>query len=340
MKKKLSIIIPCYNVENYIKRCINSLSIQSYPIELTEWILVDDYSTDNTWQIITDLEKEYPDTIIAIHCNQNGRQGQARNIGLQYASGMYIGYIDADDRIEPDMYSIMVQELEISNNELVCCHYFRDDGIHQVTHKLDGAINRYNIISDNERNTLIVSNILGYGVWDKLYRRDFLNKYNISFPAGLVYEDIYFSSQYYLYVEHFSIVNYELYHYYINTNSTVLCNNASYHYDMLEIIRRRINLYSERGALQRFHNALTVDLFLSGYVAIYKIMFLRFDTVPYDMYLQLQDIYQTNNIVPDISCEEAKVIPDKYKCIHELISIELSQYQLTQLAPMIHKLFS
>ncbi len=340
MKKELSIIIPCYNVEKYIRRCIDSLVAQSYPIELTEWILIDDASTDSTWQIITDLEKTYPDTIIAIHCTRNGRQGQARNIGLEYASGTYVGYVDSDDWVEPDMYSIMVNEIKHSDSELVFCRFYRDDGRHHLTHQLDGSIQRYKIANDDERNTLIVSNILGYGVWDKIYRRDFLNKNNISFPIGLAYEDIFFSSQYYLYVEHFSVINYELYHYFVNSNSTVLCNNASYHYDMLEIIRRRIDFYVELGALHQFRNALTVDLFLSGYVAVYKIMFLRFDTVPYDMYLQLQELYRNNNILPDIKCTEAQVIPDKYEYIYELIPLSLSETQLNDMAPAFRKIFT
>ena len=69
-------------------------------------------------------------------------------------------------------------------------------------------------------------------------------------------------------------------------------------------------------------------------------MFLRFDTVPYDMYLQLQELYRNNNILPDIKCTEAQVIPDKYEYIYELIPLSLSETQLNDMAPAFRKIFT
>lgn len=106
--KKLSIVVPCYNVEKYIDRCVNSLVNQTLSHSEYEIILVDDASADDTWKHITDWEQRFPELIMAIHCDENGKMGKARNIGVSYASGEYIGYTDSDDWVEPDMYKTLL----------------------------------------------------------------------------------------------------------------------------------------------------------------------------------------------------------------------------------------
>ena len=106
--KKLSIVVPCYNVEKYIDRCVNSLVNQTLSHTEYEIILVDDASADDTWKHITDWEQRFPELIMAIHCDENGKMGKARNIGVSYASGEYIGYTDSDDWVEPDMYKTLL----------------------------------------------------------------------------------------------------------------------------------------------------------------------------------------------------------------------------------------
>ncbi len=103
MDKLISIIIPCYNVQSYIDRCFQSLLAQTIDFDRLEIILVDDCSTDATWEKLTAIEAAYPESVMIIHCDENGHQGTARNIGLTYASAPYIGFVDSDDWIEPDM---------------------------------------------------------------------------------------------------------------------------------------------------------------------------------------------------------------------------------------------
>ena len=97
--KKVSVVVPCYNVSDYLDRCMESLLKQTIGIENIEIILVDDASTDNgaTWEVIMKYEQLYPDTIIAISLEQNLRQGGARNVGISYAGGEYLVFCDADD---------------------------------------------------------------------------------------------------------------------------------------------------------------------------------------------------------------------------------------------------
>ena len=126
--KKLSIIVPCYNVENFIDRCLSSLTGQTLSKECYEIILVDDASTDRTWQHINEWEKKYPDLILAVHCDENGKMGRARNIGLSYATGEYVGFTDSDDWVEPEMFAALLAEAEKNKEDVVSCGHIRDYG--------------------------------------------------------------------------------------------------------------------------------------------------------------------------------------------------------------------
>ena len=90
MEKKVSVIIPCYNIEIYIDRCLVSLERQKIPMEELEIILVDDHSTDGTWEKLQIFEAKYPESVLIIHNDVNIRQGAIRNMALAYATAPYI----------------------------------------------------------------------------------------------------------------------------------------------------------------------------------------------------------------------------------------------------------
>ena len=95
--KKISVIIPCYNAQAYIPRCLHSIFSQTIGMETLEIILVNDASTDHTLDILLQFENKFPDSVIVVNLEQNIRQGGARNVGLSYASGEYVAFLDADD---------------------------------------------------------------------------------------------------------------------------------------------------------------------------------------------------------------------------------------------------
>lgn len=101
---KVSIIVPVYNVEKYLKKCLNSLVNQT--LDDIEIIVVNDESPDNSQRIIDEFEKKYPSKIKTI-TKKNGGQGSARNEGLKVATGEYIGYVDSDDYISNTMFEKM-----------------------------------------------------------------------------------------------------------------------------------------------------------------------------------------------------------------------------------------
>ena len=169
--KKIAIIIPCYNVETYIDRCLNSIVNQTMGVENLQVICVDDASTDGTWQRLQAWEQQYPEDIMLIQCEKNGRQGTARNIALQYVQTDFVGFVDSDDWIEADMYEKMYEKMVQYDCDIVFCRNFRSS-----EYTSGGEIKRcnsedciYSIISEEERKAFIVNNIIGYVCGKRLF---------------------------------------------------------------------------------------------------------------------------------------------------------------------------
>lgn len=121
--KKISIIIPAYNSEKYLERCIKSIINQKYTnIEI---ILINDGSTDNTSEICEEFERNNTNVVYISKSNEG--PGETRNKGIKMATGDYIGFVDADDYIHKDMYQTMMNEAEKSNSDIVQCGYYQEN---------------------------------------------------------------------------------------------------------------------------------------------------------------------------------------------------------------------
>ena len=116
--KKVSVIVPVYNVEKYIDKCLNTLVNQT--LKDIEIIIVNDGSPDNSQEIIDKYQKKYPKKIKS-YIKENGGQGSARNFGLEKATGEYIGYVDSDDFIELDMYEKLYNKAKKHDLDISIC---------------------------------------------------------------------------------------------------------------------------------------------------------------------------------------------------------------------------
>ena len=123
--KKLSIIVPVYNMaaEGKLDYCLKSLVAQTLDPKDFEIIAVDDCSTDNSYDILLDYSKKYPENFIALKSEVNHHQGGAKNIGLAVAQGEWLGFIDADDWIVPDYYERLIKKAEETGADMVGCDY-------------------------------------------------------------------------------------------------------------------------------------------------------------------------------------------------------------------------
>lgn len=194
---EISIIIPCYNVEQYIDRCLESVVSQTIGLDLLEIILINDASTDNTLNKLYQWEGRFPQNIMVITYEENLRQGGARNIGLKYASGQYIGFVDADDWIDKDMYRLMYEKMCTLKVDAVKCKFIREAYMGEYCPSED---NRHDV-----EYTFTPKNGLYYGTVTEcgncgyyghlvtgLYKKSLITENNIFFPEKLAYEDNFF----------------------------------------------------------------------------------------------------------------------------------------------------
>lgn len=176
----ISVIVPVYNAENYIGRCMDSLFGQSY--QNVEIVLVDDGSTDASGSICDEYAENY-DRVIAIH-RKNGGVGAARNTGMSAASGEYIHFCDADDWIEPETYSEIIPRLLSENADIALFGWYADipgkDPVSKADHALDGVGSQFDIF----HSILIIcgnyGGMKGYGNFacNKIYRKESLLDHN------------------------------------------------------------------------------------------------------------------------------------------------------------------
>jgi glycosyltransferase involved in cell wall biosynthesis len=340
MKKLISIIIPCYNVEKYIERCIESLVNQTMNIDEMEFIFVNDASTDRTLDILLSYEKKYSNSVIVINSQENLRQGGARNIGLSYASGEYIGFVDSDDWVEYDMFEKLYDKAVKYNCDIVRCQSVRDDGSGSLlfNKKRDRKDTLIKIENEEERSEFIAANLISVSVWDKLYKREIIFKNQILFPEQLAYEDLFWGSIFYLYIDTAYILEENLYHYFINNESTVLQKNKEYHLDMLTVNYLKWEEYKKRGAVEKYKQAIEFDFINSYYLTGIKMLFLRFDQVPYDKFLEMQNTIL--KLIPDYeqNIYLEKYVTPFYQILIELIDKKVSMEELELIAENFRKL--
>ncbi len=165
--KKVSVVVPAYNAHNTLARCLGSLVNQT--LEDIEIIVVNDASTDDTWDICLRCEAQFPDKVIIINSDVNTGCGGARSIGLDVASGEYIGMADADDYVAPTMYEKLYQRAVETGADIVDSGYYSeatDKALLAVTDELEGELD------DAKRSKLISSS--GYLV-TKIFKNEILN---------------------------------------------------------------------------------------------------------------------------------------------------------------------
>lgn len=187
--KKVSVITPCYNSEKYLGECLESLEKQTIGIENLEIILVNDASTDNTWEMILEFEKKYPESVIAINLPKNCRQGGARNEGLKYATGEFIAFLDSDDKAVPETYEqVYLRAVETGSDIVQFNHYnYSQSGASLCDNcKLEGVIPLEDKFA---RKLFLMAQIMTTGCWNKLYRRDMVEESHVQYPEHRIYEE-------------------------------------------------------------------------------------------------------------------------------------------------------
>ncbi len=200
----ISVIVPIYNVENYLKECVDSLLVQSY--DNLEILLIDDGSKDKCPTICDEYAQK--DNRIKVVHKTNGGLSDARNEGLRRATGEYIGFVDSDDWIEPNMYSLLMEGIIKDQADISICGYYRS-----YVDKEEKCVDCYNgSLGAKETLTKLFE---GVEIHDhsvtKLYKKELWD--DIFFPVGKLYEDIRTIYKVIARSNRVSIVGEALYHY-------------------------------------------------------------------------------------------------------------------------------
>ena len=172
--KKVSIIVPVYNVESYLEQCL--LSLVNQTLKDIEVIIVNDGSPDDSQKIIDKYVKEYPD-IFKSYSKPNGGLSDARNYGMKYASGKYISFVDSDDYVSEDYAYELYTKAKNTKSDIVVCEFYKE-----YDNKLD--VLSYDINNSHEFLTGFPS------ACNKIFRREFLESNNFKFKKGIYYEDL------------------------------------------------------------------------------------------------------------------------------------------------------
>lgn len=229
---KLSIIIPLYNTEKYIEKCIRSIYIgNELPLSEYEVLVVNDGSTDNGPNIVENLCKEYPN--ITLFNKENGGVSSARNKGIEESKGEYLFFVDSDDTIDSKLFSVF-SKLEEEIDIIKFGYNHIQDG--KTTTKIPYKSFKYDNIEEYNRDNF--EDI--YSIWIHLFHRKTLNRFNIKFSDGIKYgEDLEFTTKCYLVANKILTINRAFYNYcFVNPDSAmaknVTINSVFDHYRIIE----------------------------------------------------------------------------------------------------------
>lgn len=238
---KVSVIVPIYNVEKYLEKCINSLLSQT--LEDIQIILVNDGSKDNSGNIAKEYEKNNKDRVIYVE-KENGGLSDARNYGLKYATGDFIAFLDSDDYIEKNAYEEMYNKAIEENVDYVEC-----DFIWEFPNKIR-VDKQYPY--KNKKEMLSFVRVVA---WNKLIKRQLIIDNNLEFPKGLRYEDVEFTYKLIPFINKFTYVDKPFIHYVQREGSIANVQNERTA-EIFTVLDNVIEFYKENNIYDEYRDEL------------------------------------------------------------------------------------
>lgn len=247
---KISVIVPVYNTGKYLKRCLETIVNQSY--KNIEVIVVDDASTDDSPAIITQFLNMY-DFVQYYRLPSNGGVGNARNIGISYATGDYIGFVDSDDWIDSNFYATLISNVENNNADIGIC------GIKTEYNNFQSSKMRYLYMYENVIDNIYalhsLTNEYAHDIKispiinNKIYKTSLITKNKILFDSQKRSQDNYFSFFMLIYARKIAIVPDTFYHYYQRNGSATHDFSKKYIDDYFYILKSIYDSLKERNLI-------------------------------------------------------------------------------------------
>ena len=307
-KELISIIVPVYNVEKYLKKCVDSIVNQTY--KNLEIILVDDGATDNSVKICDELVEL--DNRIKVYHKKNGGLSDARNYGVERATGDYIGFVDSDDYIDAEMYERLYEAIKKENVDVAECNLkivypektdlFTDQKYYQICNKQE-YLEEY----------LKIEKIFG-SACVRLTKADIAKK--LKFPVGKLYEDTYYAYDLIGIVDKYVIVDNPYYNYLMRENSIT---NAKFNpriFDLIEIVEKfHTNVYKNYPSLKEAADCRK----MYAYFSVLNSILLEEDFKNNSFYKQIIDYFKE---------EYTKLLRNKYITRNRKLSILLIKFSI------------
>ena len=324
MKPFLTVVIPVYNVEKYLNRCIESILLQEW--KNYDILLVDDGSTDRSPQICDDYVKAY-DFISVIH-KENGGLSEARNTGISQAKGEYVYFPDSDDWLEPDTFMALAEVLESQKFDIISFNREfvkgEEDAIvsePEVTQVFEGK--------DAFVQMLKHSYITGFAN-DKIYRKSLFIDNNILFPKGKYYEDLGTNYKLFLSAKKVYATNQKYYHYLIdNPDSITQSWNEKKFSDMFGFFKDIFYSDFVRSQLNQEELQISQLYYVNGLIHILASLYKsKLDK----KYIDITDQVKQELLKHGVSLSQMKEQPNKLKYI-------LFRFKVLKLAFSIQNIF-
>lgn len=248
MSELLSVIVPVYNVEPYLRQCLESICAQTY--QALEIICINDGSTDNSGNILDDFARR--DSRIKVIHQVNQGVAAARNAGLMAATGNWVTGVDPDDYLEPDTYSQAMQYTQ--GHDLVCFDVLRVDTSGKLIRRMHEQIAYDQTITDKSQ----LFQIKAIAFWNKLWRKSLIEQAGLIFPVGMVYEDTAFYFNYIGLAKSAIFIPFNGYNYVMRAGSIMEEANskASKVNDYIGISVDVYNFYHEHNLLNEYKEAI------------------------------------------------------------------------------------
>lgn len=256
-KPFISVIIPIFNAEKYLSKCLNSIIHQTF--ENIEIICVNDGSTDNSLNILNKYSKK--DDRIKVLSIENHGQGFARNLGLSKANGEYISFIDADDWIEKDSFMMLYEKLKLFDLDIL--FFQMVNYINSTGELVESDLYNYKSLSDNFNINIPFSHkdvddfLFSIAVCpvSKLYKKSFLEKHDIKFPEGIIFEDNIFFYNAFLNANNMSFIDKKMYYRRRHADS-VTQNISEKSFDIVSATNLMLNLFKENNWYDKYKSYL------------------------------------------------------------------------------------
>lgn len=342
---KISVIVPIYNVEKYLKKCLNSIINQSF--REIEIICVNDGSTDNSIQILDEFARI--DSRIKVINKENRGVGAARKTGLDHSTGEYVEFVDSDDWLEKDALKKTYQNAVSNGSDVVLFsvnryneyndEYLLNVGVDILNYFNNETID-YNNFNFNYKDIkpFLMNN--SFSVWSKLYKHDFLKSHDFYFPEFLNFEDVPFHVQVLLFAKKISFCPGTIY-YYRTSNDQSLSNSARVTnkvFDIFEIINKVESILIETKNMDEFKlefskfkvsqlshwlkssNVIFKENFFKLVKQNFEKMDLKEDELN-NLDIQTQNIY--NNVINSNSNRELELLEEKFELLEKLRKQEI-----------------